>query len=181
MLVEFRPLAWADLPLLADWLSRPHVKQWWQEEHDLASVTARYGPSLEGSDKTELFIVVRAGQPIGMALRYLLSDNAGWLASLAPSGRHDESVGIDYLIGEESLLGRGIGPAMIGAFVELAWARYPSATGVVVSVAQDNRRSWRALEKAGFKRIWAGEIASDDPSDQGPSFVYVLPRPAGPA
>ncbi|HEX3907325.1 MAG TPA: acetyltransferase [Mycobacteriales bacterium] len=36
--------------------------------------------------------------------------------------------------------------------------------------------SWRILEKAGFSRIWSGELDSPDPSDEGPQHVYVLSR-----
>lgn len=46
-------------------------------------------------------------------------------------------------------------------------------TGEVVAVQQANRRSWRALEKAGFERTWAGTIECDDSCDAGPNFVYV--------
>jgi aminoglycoside 6'-N-acetyltransferase len=42
---------------------------------------------------------------------------------------------------------------------------------------QENVASWRALEKAGFERIFAGPLESDDPSDSGPAFVYALRRP----
>ena len=50
---------------------------------------------------------------------------------------------------------------------------YPN---IVAAVQQGNRRSWRALEKAGFSRTWAGQLESDDPSDAGPSYVYVRAR-----
>ena len=29
---EFRPLTEADLPLLVEWLNRPHLQEWWHEE-----------------------------------------------------------------------------------------------------------------------------------------------------
>jgi aminoglycoside 6'-N-acetyltransferase len=41
----------------------------------------------------------------------------------------------------------------------------------------ENRPSWRALEKAGYRRTWSGLVDSGDPSDDGPSHVYVLDRP----
>jgi hypothetical protein len=42
---------------------------------------------------------------------------------------------------------------------------------------QDNTASWRALEKA-RRRRWAVELASDDPSDEGPMYLYHRERPA---
>jgi RimJ/RimL family protein N-acetyltransferase len=62
---------------------------------------------------------------------------------------------------------------MIEQFLlEFGLAALPSGS-VVTSVDQANRRSWRALEKIGFQRVWAGVLDSDDPSDKGPTFVYV--------
>jgi aminoglycoside 6'-N-acetyltransferase len=103
----------------------------------------------------------------------LLDENTSWKASLAPTGEHEKAVGIDYLIGDEVRTGMGLGPQIIGAFVGSTWQRYPGASEIVVAVQQANRRSWRALEKAGFERTWSGNLESDDPSDAGPSFVYV--------
>jgi aminoglycoside 6'-N-acetyltransferase len=174
--VSFRRLERADFALLSDWFARPHVEPWWREEHDLASIEQHYGPSVDGADPTELFIVENDGQPVGFAQRYLFDDNPGWLSSLAPAGTYAEAAGIDYLIGEETMTGRGFGPLMINEFVEQTWQRYPGTGQVVVAVQQANRRSWRALEKAGFERTWAGTVTSDDPSDCGPSYVYVRRR-----
>ena len=90
----------------------------------------------------------------------------------------ENAVGIDYLIGIETLLGRGLGPLIIDQFVREAWSRFPDAPAVVADVLQANRRSWRALEKGGFERRWAGTIHSDDPSDDDPVYLYVRRRPS---
>jgi 2-methylisocitrate lyase-like PEP mutase family enzyme len=66
---------------------------------------------------------------------------------------------------------------MIDQFVADVWRRYPEANEVAVSVAEGNRRSWRALEKAGFVHSWTGELESDDPGDAGVSVVHVRKRP----
>ena len=65
---------------------------------------------------------------------------------------------------------------MIDGLVEETWASHAGVQLVVAAVQQANRRSWRALEKVGFRRVWAGEIVSDDPSDEGPNYVYVRQR-----
>jgi len=180
--IDFGPLRHEDLALLAEWFSRPHVSPWWREPYDIEAVTEKYAPCIEGLDKTEVFIISLDNRPVGMAQRYLLSDEPTWRQSLAPSGPHEAAVGIDYLLGEENVTGRGLGAAVIDGFVERAFRRYPEVSEVVVSVLQGNRRSWRALEKAGFVRVWEGPIVSDDPGDEGPSFVYVRrrSRPARP-
>jgi aminoglycoside 6'-N-acetyltransferase len=175
--LHFRVLGRPDLGLLAQWLATPHVQVWWRENSDAASVERRYGPAVNGTDPTELFIVERNGDPVGFVQRYLLDDNPEWQRSLAESGAPTHAAGIDYFIGRETLIGRGLGPDIIDVFVEDTWERYPDISAVVASVAQDNRRSWRALEKAGFHRVWSGIVVSDDPSDAGPSHVYVRHRP----
>lgn len=181
MQLAFRPLQRGDLPLLATWLARAHVSVWWREDADPASVEAKYGPCIDGADPTEVFVIEKDDRPIGIIQRYLIDDEPKWKAALEPAGAQDNAAGIDYLIGEEDEVGHGTGPEMISAFVRILWRHYPAATQVVVSVQQANRRSWRALEKAGFSRAWAGEIRSDDPSDCGPSYVYAKSRPAGDA
>ena len=92
--------------------------------------------------------------------------------SVARSG----GIGIDYLISEPDCVGRGIGRRLISQFVDASWDRYRSANQVVVALHQDNIASRRALESVGFRRIWSGDLVSSDPSDQGPSFIYVLDR-----
>jgi len=174
--VTFRVLGRLDFPLLALWMARPHVEMWWREEYEPAAIEARYGPAIDGLDSTELFIVEYGGIPIGFAQRYLLRDNPSWQASLSVAGGPDNGAGIDYFIGEESLTGAGLGPRIIGRLVDDLWSSHPDIAAVVVNVAPENRRSWRALEKSGFTRIWTGVIESDDPSDAGLSHVYVRHR-----
>lgn len=141
------------------------------------AVEQRYGPAVDGRDPTELFVVERDGDPIGFIQRYLLDDNPEWQNSLTVAKSPSNGAGMDYFIGPESLVGHGLGPEIIDRFVEDTWNRYPTITAVVVSVPQDNARSWRALEKASFRRIWSGTLVSDDPTDADPSHVYVIDRP----
>lgn len=177
----FRPLRRGDLALVSAWIGAPHVAPWWREDPAAEAVEARYGPSIDGGDTTEVFVVTADGAPVGMVQRFRLADERSWAASLAPAlaGDPADAAGIDYLIGAPELTGRGLGPRLIGAFSAATFERYPEVVRLVVSVARDNRRSWRALEKAAYRRVWSGDIVSDDPSDEGPSVVYVLPRPDG--
>jgi aminoglycoside 6'-N-acetyltransferase len=78
--------------------------------------------------------------------------------------------------GKAELTGRGLGTVAITAFTRLALARYPAADLVAVAVSRDNIASWRALEKSGYRRCWAGELTLDHPSDEGPMYVYRLDR-----
>lgn len=174
--LRFRPLRRRDYALLSQWLAAPHVWTWWREGFDLAAIEARYGPSIDGADPTECFMVLLDDGPVGFVQRYLLRDNPQWQRALAVAGTPDDGAGIDYLIGVEDLVGQGLGPDIIGRFVADTWTRYSDVTAIVVDVDIENRRSWRALEKAGFVRVWSGLLESDDPSDNGPNHVYLRLR-----
>lgn len=176
-MISFRRLARGDFPLLSQWLAADHVNPWWREPHDLKSIEERYGPSLDGEDPTEVFVVENDGEAIGMIQRYLHRDDPEWRRVVAGTGVPSDAAGIDYLIGEKSAIGEGLGTEMIERFVGETFDRYRDTSAIAVDVLQANRRSWRALEKAGFERIWSGRLDSDDPSDDGPAYVYVRARP----
>ena len=148
--LSFRPLVRDDFPLLSRWLAEPHVAKWWCSPSDMAYVEQEYGPAIDGTDPTELFILQIAGQavaqPIGLFQRYLLDDYPDWAAAVGFPG----AAGIDYLIGEPGLVGQGIGSRAIRAFSADVLARYPDANAVVAAPQQANFASWKALERAGF-------------------------------
>jgi aminoglycoside 6'-N-acetyltransferase len=172
--IGLRPATRADFPMIAGWLGQPHVARWWVHPPSVEFVEEYYGPAIDGTDPTELFIVEVDGRAAGLIQRYRHDDNPEWDAAVGvPS-----AAGIDYLIGEPDLVGRGIGTAAIAAFVPMVFARYPDLDRVVAVPQQANVGSWRILEKAGFRRVWAGTLDSDDPSDSGPSYVYAIDRPA---
>lgn len=177
--VSWRPLTSDDLPALAGWLAEPGVARWWREPSDLATVRAKYEPRVLAVERTEVFVVVVGGQDAGIVQRYRAADDDEWrqvLRAADPSVAALASAGVDYLIGVPGLRGRGIGSALLAAFTEQLLAEWPDVEAVVTSVLAANVASWRALENAGFVREWAGQLASDDPSDQGESYLMVRRR-----
>ena len=68
---------------------------------------------------------------------------------------------------------------MITALVEAGWSDIPAADTVVVPVATANTASWRALERAGFRRVAEGELEPDNPIDDRAHVVYRIDRPSG--
>ena len=51
-----------------------------------------------------------------------------------------------------------------------------SPTSPVIPVAAANRASWRALEKAGLRRVAAGLLPPDNPIDDGWHYLYRIDR-----
>jgi RimJ/RimL family protein N-acetyltransferase/aminoglycoside phosphotransferase (APT) family kinase protein len=172
MTIAFRPLRKDDFLRLARWQARPHVARWWREPDDLVTIAEKYTPSVEGRDPTEVFVIEFDGAPVGLIQRYRMADHPDWVAAVGFGG----AAGIDYYLGEEDLIGRGIGSRAIATFARETLTRYPDVPLVIAAPQQANVASWRALEKAGFERLWAGQPDSDDPSDAGPAYVYGLRR-----
>lgn len=173
--LTFRPLARADFAMVSRWLTNPHVFRWWQEDcPTVAAVEEKYGETVDGGGGALLFVIESAGQPVGLIQCYRHVDHPEWDRLI----RVPESAGIDYLIGEPELCGRGLGSAAIAAFCVEVFGFYPDITSVVAVPQRDNIASCRALAKAGFDLIDERFLGSDDPADAGISAVYHLPRPA---
>ncbi len=152
--LRFRPLERDDFTLLSTWLSRPHVEPWWREPFDPASVEERYGPPVDGLEPTEVFVVEQDGAPIGMVQRYRLDDEPEWRRVMEVTGTPAAAAGIDYLIGEPSRRGHGVGSTMIKTFVaDIVFGLHPQWTQACAAPQAGNLASWRALEKAGFRFV----------------------------
>jgi len=171
--ITFRPLTREDLPLLHRWLITPEVQAWWRSDtRTIDDVEREYGPQVDGSDATRSFLILVTGQPAGMIQCYRHADYPDWQEAVGvPS-----AAGIDYLIGEDSQRGRGIGSAAIAAFTPIVFSLYPQVDSIVSVPQQGNRASCRALEKAGFSLLEERELNTGDPSDAGVSAVYGLAR-----
>jgi RimJ/RimL family protein N-acetyltransferase len=156
--LAFRPLQRNELPLLHEWLARPHVARWWNEgERTLDEVVAHYLPALEGTDPTDHFMVVLNGRPVGFMETYLIADHPDWDAVVhAGPG----VAGVDLFIAEPELTGQGLGTELLKRFVEEIVFAPASTTACVSDVDVDNTASLRAFEKAGFARV--GEIVDPD-------------------
>lgn len=175
--VVLRPLVRADLPLLARWLADPLVARWWHHETGLEAVERDFGPSLSGADPTELLLACTTEGPYGLVQRYPVAAYPEYVEELSsvwevPPG----ALSIDYLIGEPGHRGRGLGAAMISAAVLDGWVAHPQAQHVLVPVALGNVASWRALERAGFRRVAEGELTPDHPDDPRDHVVYLRTR-----
>jgi len=145
--IAFEPLRADDLPLLADWLGREHVRSWWRD----GGLSLQHAEdALAGRDRTRYFVIVVDGRPVGMIETYLLSDELEWAALI---GEGPDRAGLDLLIGEEDAVGRGLGPQVLAQFAREIGFANPATSALVATVEEANRRSWRAFEKAGFEYV----------------------------
>ncbi len=177
-MIAFRPLRREDFALLATWLAEPLVARWWNHETTLEAIERDFGVAVDGREPTDVCVALLEEHPFGLIQRYAIAAYPDYLKELAPVWRVPPgALSIDYLVGEPDHRGRGLGSAMIAAFVARSWAAFPAADDVVVPVSAGNRASWRALEAAGFARVAEGHLAPDNPIDPPDHVVYRLRRP----
>jgi aminoglycoside 6'-N-acetyltransferase len=177
--LTWRPLAAADLELLAGWLREPRVARWWNHDTSPGAVERDFGPSVRGEEPGEDLVVLLGDRPVGLLQRSVISDYPEDLAEFSTLVEVPEgAVELDYLIGDAALRGRGLGPRMIRHAVADTFATRPGVPAVLVSVVAANTASWRALEKAGLRRVAAGPMEPDNPADDPLHFVYRVDRPA---
>jgi aminoglycoside 6'-N-acetyltransferase len=178
----FRPLARDDFPTLSRWLAAPHVARWWADDPSSAALEAQYGPGIDGAEPWEDFIAVRDGMDVGLIQRYPIHADPDSVAELRPLvALPDGVMSIDYLIGDPAHTGRGWGTAMIAEFVARLWRDHRRCPCLVVPVHHENRASWRALERCGFRRVATGELTPDNPADSRAHVILRRDRPDGSA
>jgi aminoglycoside 6'-N-acetyltransferase len=177
--IVYRRLVERDFPLVQHWLRHPHVARWWNHETETEAVERDFGPTARGEEPAEDFIAVLDGRPVGVMQRCRLADYPEYLDELLPLvDVPADAMSIDYLIGEPTDVGHGLGPRLIAAMLEQTWADAPATPCVIVPVVAANRASWRALEKAGLRRVAEGAIKPDNPIDDPLHYVYRVDRPA---
>lgn len=177
--ITFVRLRRADFPLVAKWLAEPVVARWWDHETSPEALERDFGAAIDENEPTQIFIAWTDGRPFGLIQRYAIEAYPEYvteLSAVCPQPPH--ALSIDYLIGEPDFRGLGLGAAMIAALVAESWASYPDATAVVVAMHAANTASWRAVERAGFRRIAACELTPDNPIDTRDHYLYQLGRPA---
>jgi RimJ/RimL family protein N-acetyltransferase len=156
--MEFRPLTAADLPLVASWLTRPHVAEWWD------------GPIALEVDLRQA-IAVLDGEAIGYVQSYqaMACHSDGWWLEVTDPG----VFGIDQFLADAAKLGQGLGARMVRAFVAELFAD-PRVTRVQADPSPLNARAIRCYEKAGFRRV--RELVTPD----GPAVLMHRNRPVRP-
>jgi RimJ/RimL family protein N-acetyltransferase len=123
------------------------VDAWWHQPLDLAGVHAKYGPRVDGTEPTRVFMIEYDRRPVGWIQWYLWSDypeHAGQLEA------EPDSAGIDLAIGEVEMTGSGLGPMVISAFLKEIVFVDAGISAVITDPEARNLRSLRAFEKAGF-------------------------------
>jgi len=175
---KFNPLRREDYPLVSSWLTTPHVQRWWNHDPSYAAIEDDYGGCVDGTEPAEAFIAHHGGAPVGLIQRYRVGAYPEYMDELARIvDVSAASTSIDYLVGPADALGKGLGTAMIAAFVARTWKEYADTPAIIVPIQAGNRASWRSLERIGFTRVAEGELEPDNPADSRAHYIYQIDRP----
>ena len=146
----------SDLPRMHSWLSQPHWTQWWGPAPTLDEVHDEYGALIKDRTKVQPYIALLDGQPFGYIQSYVaMGSGCGWWEDETDPGVR----GIDQSIADATQLGRGLGTAMVKAFVARLLAD-PQVTHIQTDPDPRNARAIRCYEKAGFRAV--GEVQTPD-------------------
>ena len=156
--------------MLYEWLNEPGVVEWWEgDDVSWEAVVRDYGSAVE--DSTEHWIACLGGVEIGWAQCYPAVDQPEETEPWFAMGIERSAAGIDYLIGDRSARGQGLGSEMIRAFVtDVVFGLHPDWSQVCAGPYEANEASWRALARAGFHFV--GVIDDED----GPCRLMALDR-----
>ena len=159
-----------DIPMLHDWLNRPHIVEWWGGEEKrptLAETKGHYLPKVMAEERVTPYIAMLGELPIGYAQSYVaLGCGGGWWEDETDPGVR----GIDQSLADPTLLGKGLGTKLVSALVELLFSD-PEVTKIQTDPAPNNQRAIRCYEKAGFRQIRT--IVTPD----GPAVYMLQARP----
>jgi aminoglycoside 6'-N-acetyltransferase len=140
-LISFRPFREEDfLPLLA-WFRAPHVARWWPVPETDAAVAAKYLPRIRGEESVCMYAILLDTVPIGMAQICPVDQQHGAIPN---------ACSLDLLIGDTSFINRGLGSRVIDVFVTAEIFGHRGFSICLADPCEDNQRSVRAFEKAGF-------------------------------
>ena len=149
--ITYRPLAYGDLPLMTDWLNRPHLRTFFQREPISADeVAAKYGSYIRHEEPTHSSLALLDGTPFGYLQCYRVADWPDFQATIAVDG----GVSVDLFIGEIDLIGKGVGRRMLQGYVEeVALRLHPGERICWIGHELENIAARRCSAAAGFTPV----------------------------
>lgn len=179
----FRRLERSDFPLLSSWLATPHVARWWAHDPAPAALEADFGAVIDRCEPGDDYIAAIEDaasnlDEIGLVQFCMIDDYPDEALELrsvleVPDG----AATVDYLLGDATRVGKGLGRQMVGAFVDRLWGSRPDVSAILVPVHVDNPASWRMLQAIGFTVVARAELTPDNPIDSRAHLILRRDRP----
>ncbi len=154
-MLELRLLNDSDIPLIEIWLNEKHVKRWYEIPNLGITINDWISEIKEFKGEFQwitYLIVLWQDHPIGLCLYYRCVDSSDEdFGTLPLIG----SYGIDYLIGEKTYLGKGLGKRIITLLVDTIFS-LQDAQRVTADIDKNNKASEKALLSCGFESLDTG-------------------------
>jgi len=142
MSFNFVKLSKPDLVLIEKWLSKPHVAMWFEDkELWLDEISTNLDSDWVWHFRADLY-----SKPVGFAQCYDTSKSPQGPWSSQPPA----TLGIDYFLGETSLLGKGNGKKLVNDFIEFIKMHFRTKR-LIVDPDEENIRSNLIIKKCGFQ------------------------------
>jgi aminoglycoside 6'-N-acetyltransferase Ib len=147
--ITFRLITVDDLPMLHEWLGRPHVAKWWAPRPSLDDMADEFEPFMDATGRFQGYIALEGSREIGYIQSYVVKDcGDGWWEDEQDPGAR----GIDQFLAHADQLGRGLGTAMIRAFITRLFENL-TVTHIQTDPDPGNARAIRCYEKVGFRAL----------------------------
>lgn len=140
-----RPVCGTDIHLLTLWLNQEYILKWYHDANEwLAEINERDG----AYSWIHHFIVMDGEIPIGFCQYYdchHADDMEDWYSVTLP----DDTFSIDYLIGNETYLGKGYGKAIVKLLTDTIQQK-EHARRIIVQPETENHASNHVLMANGY-------------------------------
>lgn len=141
--LSLRPVGSDDFVIIEAWLNKEYIRKWYGDPGEWLAEIRNEGGRF---DWIHHFIVMCGGQPIGFCQYYdCAQTQEGFSWAEEPSG----TFGIDYLIGEENYLKKGLGGMIVGQLCSLIRS-LELPVQMIADPLTENTASIRLLEGQGF-------------------------------
>ena len=96
--------------MLHEWLTRPHVSEWWGDAESEDELLEEYVAPTDPESSVKAYFAMMDGTPVGYIQSYVAMGSGGgwWTDETDPGVR-----GIDQFLANADQLGQGLGTAMI--------------------------------------------------------------------
>jgi RimJ/RimL family protein N-acetyltransferase len=138
-MVTLRKAVPEDFGQIAQWLSNREISRWLSSEWRNRDVTPTIIAMLARTPRNAVYMILRDATPCGMA-------------AFSEIDTVDKTANVWYFLGDQSLAGKGVTTDAIRQFVGLAFGEL-QFNSLSAWAMENNTRSQRVLEKAGFKRV----------------------------
>jgi aminoglycoside 6'-N-acetyltransferase len=142
---KFKPLEILNFPLIFEWLSIPHVAQWWRESKDWEEFSDKYTKWIE-SEEVGPFMVYHEDKPIGYIQWYDVATDP-----IRKESYPERTYGIDLFIADLAYVGKGYGAVLITQFIKkIVMPLKPNL--IITDPEITNLRAIHVYEKVGFRK-----------------------------